>query len=58
MNDNGLCPLLNGGVCCMEKCAWATYDEDGKFMMCAVVLIGQSLNEQGMPSYSPRDDEP
>lgn len=37
------CPLLQCD-CLRDKCAYATFDEDGDFMMCAVTLQAEALN--------------
>ena len=52
-----ICPFKMEG-CVGDKCAWATQDEDGIFLMCAVRLIALSLNDNGGFSFSPRDEDP
>ena len=37
------CPLLQCD-CLRGKCMYATYDEDGCFMLCAVTLQAEALN--------------
>ena len=42
---NKLCPFF-GGDCFREKCEMGTYNQDGEWMMCAIRLIGETLNRK------------